>query len=105
MATENIGGTHFDEYLQGAINALLFIEPRTTDYKNIIGDGNLTIEFKEGYHIPLSVFMNLCKFIDSCGVNGDLYISPNSDNKVTIKFLYDEWKTKRQQPSTTQFLN
>lgn len=87
---ENIGGIHFDEYLQGAINALLFLHPQIGDYKNIIGNNTITLEFKEGRHIPLDCFTKLCRFIDKCGVNGGLYITPNKDNKVTIQFLYDE---------------
>lgn len=89
MVTEKIGGENFDEYLQGAIDALLSIEPRLTDYKSTIEGGGITLEFNVGSTIPIGCFMRICNFIDKCGADGDLYISPNTENKVKIRFLYD----------------
>ncbi|MBQ3690088.1 MAG: hypothetical protein II937_09585 [Bacteroidales bacterium] len=77
----------FDEYMHGAIDALLSVE-RIPDFDSFANSEKnntpITFIFKE--RVPLKAFVNACNFIKRFGIDEQLWIVPTSDGTIKIQF-------------------
>lgn len=79
----------FDEYMHGAIDALLSVENRVPDYESYPDNEKegtpVTLIFNE--RVPLKAFINVCHFIKNHRITDEqLWIVPTSDGKIKIQF-------------------